>query len=78
MVNTFLKVNVSGRMSFFYDEPKFNLCGSDSKAMVPWWKSNQNLKTKNLKATVKHSSSSATVRGCTSAEGFGNYFLSIL
>lgn len=54
----------------FVDESKFNVFGSDGKQLV-WRKRNEELKTSNLQATVKHGGGSAMVWGCVASNGVG-------
>lgn len=55
----------------FTDESKFNLFGSDGRVNV-WRRPNEELKQKNLRATVKHGGGSVMVWGCFSAAGVGS------
>lgn len=55
----------------FTDESKFNIFGCDGKGKV-WRKTNEELKLKNLKATVKHGGGSVMVWGAMAAAGVGN------
>lgn len=55
----------------FCDESKYNIFRSDGQSYV-WRKPNEELKEKNLRATVKHGGGSVMVWGCMSASGPGN------
>ena len=55
----------------FADETKINLFGSDGKVSV-WRKPNEELKIKNMKATVKHGGGGVMLWGCMSSTGAGN------
>lgn len=55
----------------FADETKINLFGSDGKISV-WRKPNEELKLKNMKATVKHGGGGVMMWGCMSSAGVGN------
>lgn len=55
----------------FADESKFNVFGSDGRAMV-WRKPNEEMKIKNLVPTMKHGGGSLMVWGCMSAAGVGD------
>ena len=54
----------------FTDESKFNIFGSDGRVKV-WRKPNEELKKRNLNASVKHGGGSVMVWGCFSAAGIG-------
>lgn len=55
----------------FTDESKYNIFGCDGKGKI-WRKSNEEMKIKNLCATVKHGGGSVMVWGCMAASGVGN------
>lgn len=55
----------------FADETKINLFGSDGKISV-WRKPNEELKLKNMKATLKHGGGGVMLWGCMSSAGVGN------
>jgi transposase len=72
----FVKTHRNKDMDFwksviFTDESKFNLFGSDGRAMV-WRQPNTELDPKNTTPTVKHGGGSVMVWGCFSASGVGN------
>lgn len=72
----FAKSHVDKPTSFwnsviFSDESKFNVFSSDGRGKV-WRKPNEQLKTQNLCATVKHGGGNVLVWGCMSASGVGN------
>lgn len=54
----------------FSDEGKYNLMGSDGRINV-WRKPNEELKLKNLQATVKKGGGNVIVWGCVSWNGVG-------
>lgn len=54
----------------FSDESKFNLMASDGRVMV-WRKPNEELKLKNLQATIKKGGGHVMVWGCVSWNGVG-------
>ena len=54
----------------FSVESKFNVFGSDGRQMV-WKKANEQMKTKNVRPTVKLSGGSVMIWGCISASGVG-------
>ena len=54
----------------YTDEIKFNLFRSDGQSYI-WRKPNEELKEKNLKATVKHGGGSVLVWACMSSSGVG-------
>lgn len=71
----FSKLLLSASKNFFQriilsDESKFNIFGSDGKLRV-WRKSNAELQSTNLTATVKHGGGSVLVWGCFSSFGVG-------
>lgn len=55
----------------FADETKINQFGSDGKISV-WRKPNEELKLKNMKATVKHGGGGVMLWGCMSSAGVGD------
>lgn len=54
----------------FSDESKFNVFGADGAVRV-WRKKNEELRTRNLRPTVKHGGGSVMVWGCMAASGVG-------
>lgn len=56
---------------FKFDESKYNIFGSDGRALV-WRKKNEELNPKNTRKTVKHGGGGVMVWGCMSAAGVGN------
>lgn len=55
----------------FTDESKFNIFGCDGRTKV-WRKPNEELKKRNLRATVKYGGGHVMVWGCFAASGVGN------
>ncbi|KAJ4447687.1 hypothetical protein ANN_09695 [Periplaneta americana] len=68
--NMNIKANIGGKRLFFSDENKFNVFGSDGRQMV-WRKPKEEMKTKNLRATVKHGRGNVMIWGCMSASVVG-------
>ncbi|KAJ4442537.1 hypothetical protein ANN_04124 [Periplaneta americana] len=56
--------------ALFSDESIFNVFGSDGRQMV-WRKPKEEMKTKNLRATVKHGRGNVMIWGCMAASGVG-------
>ncbi|KAJ4438153.1 hypothetical protein ANN_14092, partial [Periplaneta americana] len=56
--------------ALFSDVSKFNVFGSDGRQMV-WRKPKEEMKTKNLRATVKHGRGNVMIWGCVSASEVG-------
>ncbi|KAJ4432198.1 hypothetical protein ANN_20814 [Periplaneta americana] len=56
--------------ALFSDESKFNVFGSDGRQMV-WRKLKEEMKTKNLRATVNQGGENVLIWGCMSASGVG-------
>jgi hypothetical protein len=72
----FSKAHIDKPISFwnsviFFDESKFNVFSSDDRRKV-WSKPNEQLKTQNLRATVKHGGGNVLVWECMNPSGVGN------
>ncbi|KAJ4437764.1 hypothetical protein ANN_13702 [Periplaneta americana] len=70
--NMKIKAKIGGKRLLFFDESKFNVFGSDGRQMV-WRKPKEEMKTKNLRATVKHGGGNVMIWGCMSASGVGEF-----
>lgn len=65
------KTNEFWEKVIFSDESKYNIFGSDGRALV-WRKKGEELNPKNTRKTVKHGGGGVMVWGCMSAGGVGN------